>query len=85
MGSLSIPPLQMPMLAPAGPMLTPIGPASSREVHVHTHMSVTVNAQAWDGTDAERAFERHILPRLKHELTYNNNRLASVVKRAIKE
>ncbi len=83
----SIPPLQMPMLAPAGmsaPMPMREG-ASSSAVHIHQHNTIRLEASSVDSDGMGKLFDRDIRPRIEHEFKYNNNRLASLVKRAIKE
>jgi hypothetical protein len=87
MGAMSIPPLQMPMLAPVGPMSTlmPVAPATRVAPPIIQHYTINVNASSMDPDGMQKVFDREILPRLQHEFRYNNNRLASVVKRAIKE
>jgi hypothetical protein len=86
---LSVPPLQMPMLMPAlaASMSAPTGGLSTgrSELHVHQHNLIRYEASMIDAENGDRHFERHTLPRLKQEFTFNNNRLATIVKRALKD
>ena len=59
--------------------------STGRDVHVYQHNTVTVEASAIDSEGFGKLWDREAVPRLKHEFTFNNNRLASLVKRAIED
>lgn len=82
----SIPQLQMPMLAPAGPRLglMPTMPSSGRQgrqVVINYTDRTQHHWETIDGESAARHYKQHIRPAIKDDLAFNRNELITIIKK----